>query len=150
MAHQVFVSYASEDVDIATQVCALLEGEGIACWMAPRDVKPGTDYAASIMNAIRNSQLALLVFSIHSNASPYALREIERAVAYGRPALALRIDSARPNASMDFYLHDYIDAAKGVEGRRKEILAGVRQRLAEPARVAEGRRRRLRWRLPPP
>ena len=57
LAHQVFVSYATEDADTASRVCALLEADGIQCWVAPRDVKAGTDYAAAIMSAIRNSQL---------------------------------------------------------------------------------------------
>ncbi len=88
MAHQVFVSYATEDAEAASRLCAMLEADGIPCWIAPRDVKAGTDYAASIMNAIRNSQVAVLVFSAHRTPPPYALREIERAFAYGRPVVA--------------------------------------------------------------
>ena len=113
MAHQVFVSYATEDADTASRVCALLEADGIPCWVAPRDVKAGTDYAAAIMNAIRNSQLVVLIFSAHSNASPYALREIERSVAYGRPVLALRTDDTDPNSSLEYYLHGWIEAPGG-------------------------------------
>ncbi len=87
MAHQVFLSHATEDRDTALQVCAALEGEEIRCWIAPRDVEAGTDYAAAILEAIRTSDLVLLIFSEHANASPYVLREIERAVNYGRPVL---------------------------------------------------------------
>ncbi len=133
MAHQVFVSYATEDADTASRVCALLEADGIQCWVAPRDVKAGTDYAAAIMDAIRNSQLVVLIFSTHSNASPYALREIERSVAYGRPVLALRTDDADPNSSMEYYLHQWIEAPEGVESKRKEIIATVREQLARPS-----------------
>ena len=141
MAHQVFVSYATEDADTASRVCALLEADGIQCWVAPRDVKAGTDYAAAIMNAIRNSQLVVLIFSTHSNASPYALREIERSVAYGRPVLALRTDDADPNSSMEYYLHQWIEAPEGVESKRKEIIATVREQLARPSTAAASARR---------
>jgi N-acetylneuraminic acid mutarotase len=137
LAHQVFVSYATEDADTASRVCALLEADDIQCWVAPRDVKAGTDYAASIMNAIRSAQLAVLVFSIYSNASPYALREIERAVAYGRPVLSLRVDDVAPNPSLEYYLHEWIDVPDEVEGKGKEIVATVRQLLAGPVAVAK-------------
>ena len=90
-------------------------------------MKAGTDYAAAIMDAIRNSQLVVLIFSAHSNASPYALREIERSVAYGRPVLALRTDDADPTPSLEYYLHDWIEAPEGVESKRKEIIAAVRR-----------------------
>jgi N-acetylneuraminic acid mutarotase len=130
LAHQVFVSYATEDAEAASRVCAMLEADGIRCWIAPRDVKAGTDYAASIMNAIRTSNVALLVFSAHSNASPYALREIERAFAYGRPVLALAVDGTDPNSSLEYYVHGWIEASGGVEGKRAEFLTAVREQLA--------------------
>ena len=136
MAHQVFVSYATEDADTASRVCTLLEADSIPCWVAPRDVEAGTDYAAAIMNAIRNSQLVVLIFSVHSNASPYALREIDRAAAYGRPVLALRTDDTYPNPSLEYYLHDWIEAPEGVESKRKEIVAAVRAQLTRSATAA--------------
>ena len=136
MAQQVFVSYATEDAKTASCVCALLEADGIQCWIAPRDVKAGTDYAAAIMDAIRNAQLVVLVFSTHSNASPYALREIERSVAYGRPVLALRIDRADPTSSLEYYLHHWIEAPEGVESKRTQIISAVREQLARPPTAA--------------
>jgi cytochrome c5 len=36
-----FLSYASPDAVVANQVCEFCHG--VACWMAPRDVKPGAD-----------------------------------------------------------------------------------------------------------
>ena len=131
MAHQVFVSYATEDADTATRVCALLEADGIVCWMAPRDVEAGTDYAAAIMDAIRNSQLVVLIFSTFSNASPYALREIERAVAYQRPVLALRTDDTVPNSSIEYYVNVWqkLKAAAEVEKTQEQIVAAVRDTI---------------------
>ena len=39
----VFLSYASADAEIAN--CRFLESHSVRCWMAPRDVKPGAQYA---------------------------------------------------------------------------------------------------------
>jgi hypothetical protein len=41
MAHDVFISYASEDKTVADAVCAMIESQGVRCWIAPRDVLPG-------------------------------------------------------------------------------------------------------------
>ena len=40
-----------------------------------------------------------------ANASPSVLHEIERAVAYERPVLPVRLDDATPNASLQHYLN---------------------------------------------
>lgn len=36
MAHDVFISYSSKDKTAADATCAVLEGCGVRCWMAPR------------------------------------------------------------------------------------------------------------------
>ena len=59
----VFVSYASQDSAVAEGLCAALERDGIACWIAPRDVRPGDFYADAIVQAINACQLLVLVLS---------------------------------------------------------------------------------------
>jgi hypothetical protein len=39
MTHEVFISHASLDKPMADVVCTALEGAGIRCWIAPRDVQ---------------------------------------------------------------------------------------------------------------
>jgi hypothetical protein len=48
----IFVSYASQDAAVTTTVVEHLESQSIQCWMAPRDVKPGSAYADAIVRAI--------------------------------------------------------------------------------------------------
>jgi TIR domain len=64
MAHEVFISYCSKDKNIADAVCAGLEAEKIACWIAPRDVPPGANYGAAIIEAIIETQIMVVFFSI--------------------------------------------------------------------------------------
>ncbi len=45
----VFVSYASQDAAVANSIVETLEAHGIKCWIAPRDVRPGTVYADAIV-----------------------------------------------------------------------------------------------------
>ncbi len=41
MPKQVFISYSTADTTITEQIRDQLETQGIACWMAPRDIAPG-------------------------------------------------------------------------------------------------------------
>jgi N-acetylneuraminic acid mutarotase len=101
----VFVSHAKEDQDAASRVCEMLEADGTHCWLASRDSTAETERGAEILEAIRSSDLVLLVFSAAANASPSVLREVERAVAYERPVFSVRVDDATPNVSLQHYLN---------------------------------------------
>ena len=70
MAHDVFVSYSVKDKATADAICATLEANGIRVWIAPRDVMPGSDWGESIIEAIEQSKVMILVFSANSNSSP--------------------------------------------------------------------------------
>ncbi len=63
MGHEVFISYSAEDKLTAEAVCNALESAGVGCWVAPRDVLPGMNWAEGVMSAIHESRLMILVFS---------------------------------------------------------------------------------------
>jgi hypothetical protein len=102
--HDAFVSYSAQDKPTADAVCAKLESRGIRCWIAPRDVLPGEEYAEALVRAVHDSKLLVLVFSSRANQSPQVLRELERAVSKGMPIIPLRIEDASPSAAMEYYI----------------------------------------------
>nr|HEV7952737.1 toll/interleukin-1 receptor domain-containing protein [Candidatus Acidoferrales bacterium] len=104
MAHDVFISYSSHDKPTADAACAALESRGMRCWIAPRDVFPGEEYAASLVRALHESRVMVLVFSSGANRSPQVLREVERAVSRGVPILPLRIEDVPPSEAMEYYI----------------------------------------------
>jgi TIR domain/Sel1 repeat len=104
MAHDVFISYSSHDKPTADAACAALESRGIRCWIAPRDVFPGEEYAASLVRALHECRVMVLVFSSGANRSPQVLREVERAVSRGVPILPLRIEDVPPSEAMEYYI----------------------------------------------
>jgi hypothetical protein len=61
LGHDLFVSYASQDAAVANSIVEGLEREGVKCWMAPRDVKPGAQYADAIVRAINEAKAVVLV-----------------------------------------------------------------------------------------
>ena len=77
----IFISHSSSDYKVAEEVCNLLEQEGHKCFLAPRDIRSGYEYAEEIMNGIEKSDVMLLLMSKEANQSPHVLREVERALA---------------------------------------------------------------------
>jgi tetratricopeptide (TPR) repeat protein len=104
MAHDVFISYASEDKALADAACATLEAKRIRCWIAPRDVTPGVGYAEAIVNAITEAKVMIVFLSEKANQSQQIKRELERAVNYGKAILPVRIEDVAPRGDLEFYL----------------------------------------------
>lgn len=104
MAHDVFISYSSEDKTAADALCAILESNGMRCWIAPRDIMPGADWGESIVRSIRESRLLLLVFSTSANKSKQIKREIEVAADGGVTIVPLRIENITPTESFKYFL----------------------------------------------
>ncbi|OPY29615.1 MAG: TIR domain protein [Methanocella sp. PtaU1.Bin125] len=112
MAHDVFISYSSEDKAIADAICAALESAKVRCWIAPRDILPGDTWQEAIVQAIGHSRVMVLVFSSHSNASTDVSRELTLAVRAGCVIVPFRIEAVQPNGVMRYYLADthWLDA----------------------------------------
>jgi hypothetical protein len=101
---EVFVSYSQRDRETAFGIVEYVERDGILCWVAPRDVDPGTDWAAEIIDAIASARVMVLVFSAGANASPQVRREVERAVNRGVAVLPFRIEDVLPARSLEYFL----------------------------------------------
>src|SRR4051812_2504702 len=104
MAHDVFISHASQDKPIADSACAALERNGIRCWIAPRDVQPGRSFAGEITRAIEASKAMVLIFSAHTNNSEQVLREVQLAVNAHLHVLQFRIEEVSANDDLKYYL----------------------------------------------
>ena len=104
MAHDVFVSYAHQDRTVANAVTATLEAHGIRCWIAPRDILPGSDWGAAIIDAIQEAKALVLIFSSNSNDSDQIKREVERTVHQGIAVIPFRIEDVLPNKTLEYFI----------------------------------------------
>ena len=104
MNFDVFISYSSKDKPAADAACAVLESSGIRCWIAPRDVMPGSEYGSAIVDAIEHCRVMVLIFSSNANESAQIRREIERAVKKGVTIIPVRIEEVEPTKSMEYFL----------------------------------------------
>jgi len=133
---RVFISYASQDAAMAQQVCTALERAGFLCWIAPRDVVPGTLYADGIVRAINDSTILVLILSQSAVASAHVGKELERASSKRHPIIALRTDNAPLPPAFEYFLSEsqWIDAgAGGTNAAIVSLIGAVRQHLSPAA-----------------
>jgi adenylate cyclase len=111
----VFISYASPDTAIARALVEVLEKHGLACWIAPRNVRAGALYADAIVRAIGGARAVVLVLSASSIDSSHVGKEIERASSKKRPIIALRIDAAPLTPALEYFLSEsqWVEAQSG-------------------------------------
>jgi len=136
VSHAVFISYCAEDRSTAEAVCATLEAGEIRCFIAPRDVLPGRDYAETLIEAIREARLMVLVYSSRSNNSKHVVREVERAAGGEIPILPLRIEKVTPCASLEYYIGSthFLDAlTQPLEQHLPRLVDAVESLLAGQA-----------------
>ncbi len=140
MAHDVFVSYASGDKTVADAVCAMLESQGVRCWIAPRDVEPGMAYGEAILEGIQGCRIMVLVFSARANASTHIPKEIERAVSKGASVIPLRIEDVTPGKSLDYFIGNvhWLDAlTPPLENHLRRLAKNVQTILSRDETVSE-------------
>jgi len=137
MSHDIFLSYSSEDKTVADAVCAGLETQGIRCWLAPRDVEPGQDWAATIVDAIEHCRVFVIILSTGSNKSSQVLREVERAVNAGKIVIPFRIEDLVPSKSLGYFLSvsHWFDAITEPLEKHIDNLANTIQNLLNEAGV---------------
>jgi len=87
-----FISHASADAAQAVEIVRVLEAAKLRCWIAPRDIPAGREWAGAIVDGIRSSRLLIVVLSARSSASPEVYREVELASRDRKPMLTVRID----------------------------------------------------------
>lgn len=112
MANDVFLSYSSHDRVQADAACHFLEAAGIRVWMAPRNIVPGADWTSSIVDAVNDARILVLIFSANSNESDYVQREVQLAVKRGIPLIPFKTEDIVPSKSLEFFIgtHHWLDA----------------------------------------
>ena len=111
----VFISHSSADSKLAYAMCDYLEEKGIRCWIAPRDVYGGTEYAEAIIMGIRNCKIMVVLFNKNANDSIYVKNEVERAFNYKSILIPFKLDQTMPSATLELFLGSVhsLDATQG-------------------------------------
>lgn len=137
MAHDVFISYSTDDKDFAFAACRAIEEAGYRCWIAPRDVQPGDDYGEAIVRGVEAARVVVLLLSETSNSSPMVQRELEIATSADKEILPCRVKEVEPSPGLRFYLagKHWLDAFAGPrEEHLRELVSAVRGQISVIAR----------------
>jgi hypothetical protein len=125
MAHDVFISHAHKDKQLAGAICEKLESARVRCWIADRDISVGEDWTEATRKAIGSSHVMVLVLSENANAAPHIEREIAHAFYTGRRIVPVRLTNTLPRRDFLFYLGNvrWFDAFNPPEEGHLEALA---------------------------
>lgn len=112
----IFLSHSSTNYKVAQKVCNLIEECGWKCFLAPRDIRTGYEYAEQILEGIERSDVLLLILSKEANTSPHVLREVERAVSKKIPIIVYKLEEVELSKSMEYFLmsHQWVSSHPGV------------------------------------
>ena len=143
MAHDVFISYSTKNTEYADAVCKKLEDNGIECWIAPRNIKTGTNYAKEIMDGLKLAKLVVLIFSKDAQESEYVNNEIDTAFSKnGQPIVALKVDDSFPEKQMEFFLKNsqWLDASPtALKKENKTLDSCYDQLVGDVQRILDGK-----------
>ena len=96
-AHDVFISYAREELAFVRQLSSRLAAAGLQVWVDVEGVYGGEEFWPEICKAIDAAAAVVYVISPHSAASPYCRREAARAIAGSKrivPVCRQEVDAA--------------------------------------------------------
>lgn len=130
MNYDVFVSYSSQSSELAMGVVEHLERGGVHCWVAPRDLAPGGEWAEGIIEGIESCSLFLLILCEQANGSPQVLREVERAVSKKVPIIPLMIGKISLSKSLEYFVstHHWLQVSNAPSPSELESLSLAVQR----------------------
>ena len=139
MAHDVFISYSSKDKPIADAVVANLEQNNIRCWIAPRDITPGSDWPTAISDAIVQSRVMVLIFSSNSNSSHDVGRELILAANNNLVIIPFKVDNVVPEPGKLYYLArtHWLDAINPPTQKQIDTLVSYTQGFLKDTSEAE-------------
>src|SRR5438874_4292234 len=144
MTKKVFISHSSKDNKVATAVCTALESRGHSCWMSSRDIKPGENFQGSIVRAIREAGVMVLVFSSNANNSEEIKKEMALASQSRKLVIPVRAEDVTPSEDFTYelatrqWIDMFIDWEKAIEKLSQQIETAIPR--AEDSQMAAMRR----------
>lgn len=100
----IFISHSSIDKELADALCEMFENKGLKCWIAPRDIRPGSDWAVAINDAISNVKAMVVIYSRNAAQSTQVPKEIALAESRGKFVLPYKVDETPLEGAFAYYL----------------------------------------------
>lgn len=129
----VFISYASSDYAHAAAACRALEENGLACWMAPRDIdRDILPYPEAIQRGISEARAVVVFLSDAANLSVHIPRELDLALERKLAIVPVRLSDIAPIGQLNYLLRtcqwlnaydrDFHAATEELTGRLRRLF----------------------------
>lgn len=134
----VFISYKSQNQDVADLLRGCLQSEDVSCWIASHDVRPGTDYAEEIVKAITSCKVLLLVLTKEANQDHRQIRrELSLADSAGKVIVPVRVEPIDPSPAFQYVLATcqvldlYDEGASFSDAQASKVVRAVKYHLVQ-------------------
>ena len=124
---KIFISHSSQNSELAGKFCLEIEANGNECFIAPRDIRVGYEYAEEIVNGIDTSDILLVILTKEANESPHVLREVERCVSRRIPIVVYKVEKIELNKSLEYFLMTQQWYNSELGDSQKDILECIKQ-----------------------
>jgi len=104
MSHDVYISYARDDIDIVRELTSSLRNEGLYVWFDEEEIRPGEDWLSEVSYGIKNSKNVIVILSDNSGKSRWLRSEAAFALAESDKIVIPILLSA--NADIPFILRN--------------------------------------------
>lgn len=123
----VFISYSTENQQLAERICRILEENGISYWFAPRNIHGSDDFAEKIPVAIEDSKVFLMLLSRPAQESRWVQRELGEADDLKKPIFTLFLEDFTLNRKFNFILRNnqHYVASLGFDQQIQRLLSDL-------------------------
>ena len=137
---QVFISHSSKDASQVNEIVETLERQGIECWIAPRDIRVGSNYTKDIPSAIQECPFFLLVLSRQSQKSQWFNKELTHAINQNKRIFPLIIEEFTLDEGISFQLVNiqtcsYYQEKETSMGKLMDNIRGLDSKRALPPKT---------------
>ncbi|NDU92048.1 MAG: toll/interleukin-1 receptor domain-containing protein [Ferrovum sp.] len=138
MSIDVFISFSNGDKALTERIYDRLKKVGITPWMSSRDILPGMDYQQSIVEAIQNAKLVLLVFSSRANQSVEIIKELSLASA--KMVIPVRIEDVLPEGAFKYQISNrqFYDLFENFDRKLDELCQFIFDSLSKTPENIQG------------
>lgn len=107
MAHDVFVSYSSQDREKVLGIADLLKSTGVNVWIDCSRIPGGSNYGPEIVKGIKECTVLMLMCSDKALRSKNVKQEIQLAWKYSKPYLPLLLEQTSFPEQFEYWLEGW-------------------------------------------
>jgi hypothetical protein len=124
--HDVFLSYAREDLALAQKLVAALKARGLDVWY-DKMISGGSRWRGEIVRHLKSSHALVVLFSRAVNKSDNLATELAIAEQANIPIIPVKIEEVEPDGDYAFHLQtlQWIDMITDPQGRVDEMASRI-------------------------